>query len=169
MKSCLSLSTLTVIIFLMLPAKAKTKRPLSTQANKKVLRSGNLSYCATIVINNDSSLLTSNQKQIKAQDEKELAPENLPSFPGGDYGFSHFIQSMMTYPYEARANHISGKVLVSFIIEKDGLLNEIKVLSGLGYGCDEEAVRVLASCPKWEPGMLDGKPYQGIIYHAFLF
>ena len=110
------------------------------------------------IVEIDSCLSMPGQDLYKPQDEKELAPENLPSFPGGDYGFSEYLSSEMEYPYQARVNHISGRVLVRFTIEKDGSINEVKIMEGIGYGCDREAVRVLKASPKWNPGLLDGKP-----------
>ena len=53
---------------------------------------------------------------------------------------------------------IEGKVYLQFIIDKDGSLTNMTVLKGIGIGCDEEAVRVLSECPKWEPGKQRGKP-----------
>ena len=57
----------------------------------------------------------------------------------------------------ARENNISGRVFISFVVEKNGQLTDIKVLRGLGYGTDEEAVRVLKKSPKWKPGIQNGR------------
>ncbi len=83
--------------------------------------------------------------------------EQLPKFPGGDEQFGKFLAGNLKYPAEAKEKHISGRVFVSFVVEKDGSLTDIKVLRGLGYGTDEEAVRVLKASPKWSPGMKEGK------------
>ena len=52
---------------------------------------------------------------------------------------------------------IQGKVFLTFVVERDGSLTDIKVLRGIGGGCDEEAVRVISASPKWQPGMQDGR------------
>lgn len=139
-------------------AEANTKRFIIERqvagTDKIFLKSGALNSIVEI----DSCLSTPRQDLNKLQDEKELALENLPSFPGGDYGFSEYLSSEIEYPYQARVNHISGQVIVRFVIEKDGSINEVKIMEGIGYGCDREAVRVLKASPKWNPGLLDGKP-----------
>lgn len=82
----------------------------------------------------------------------------LPEFPGGEKGFRTYLSQNLNYPSLARENKISGRVFVSYVVEKDGSLTDVKVLRGLGYGADEEAVRILKNSPKWKPGMANGKP-----------
>lgn len=75
-----------------------------------------------------------------------------PSFPGGMANFYTFIAKSVKYPEEALKNNVQGKVFLSYIVEIDGRLTDIKVIRALGSGLDEEAVRVLKSSPKWVPG-----------------
>ena len=84
--------------------------------------------------------------------------EQMPEFPGGVEAMMHYVANNVKYPQEARDKNISGRVFVSFVIEKDGSVNEVKVMRGIGGGCDEEAVRVVKNMPKWKPGMQKGKP-----------
>jgi len=84
--------------------------------------------------------------------------EQLPEFPGGQAGWRKFLERNLRYPAMARENNIQGRVTVQFVVEKDGSLTDIKVLRGIGAGCDEEAVRVLKSAPKWKPGVQNGRP-----------
>jgi protein TonB len=79
--------------------------------------------------------------------------ENYPEFPGGQAAFIKFLSRNLKYPHIAAEKGIMGKVLISFIIEKNGKLSNIKILRGIGYGCDEEAIRVLEKSPEWKPGM----------------
>ena len=58
----------------------------------------------------------------------------------------------------ARESGINGRVFVTFVVETDGRVTDIKVLRGIGGGCDEEAVRVVKNMPKWDPGKQRGKP-----------
>nr|WP_294894918.1 TonB family protein [uncultured Pedobacter sp.] len=83
--------------------------------------------------------------------------EVLPSFPGGIEAFGKFLGKNMKYPEDARKQNIQGRVFCQFVVEKDGSLSNIKVVRGIGDGCDEEAVRVLALSPKWNPGMHKGE------------
>ncbi|MET4138833.1 TonB family protein [Pedobacter sp. UYP1] len=75
-----------------------------------------------------------------------------PSFPGGMENFYKFLGKSVKYPEEAVKNNVEGKVFLSYIVEKDGTLTDIKVVRALGAGTDEEAVRVLKLSPKWTPG-----------------
>lgn len=87
-----------------------------------------------------------------------VSVERVPSFPGGMESFYRFIIKNVRYPDAARKNNTYGKVIVSFVVEKDGALTDVKVARGIGDGCDEEAVRVIKSSPRWSPGMQDNKP-----------
>ncbi|MBR6227207.1 MAG: TonB family protein [Bacteroidales bacterium] len=84
--------------------------------------------------------------------------EQMPEFPGGVEALMDFVAKNVVYPQEAMDKEISGRVYVSFVIEKDGSVNEVKVMKGIGGGCDDEAVRVIKAMPKWKPGKQDGKP-----------
>ncbi|QEC79216.1 energy transducer TonB [Mucilaginibacter ginsenosidivorax] len=84
--------------------------------------------------------------------------EILPQPDGGMAGWAKFLQKNLQYPALARENNISGKVFVSFIVEKDGQLTDIKIVRGLGYGLDEESVRVLKLAKAWKPGIQNGHP-----------
>lgn len=75
-----------------------------------------------------------------------------PSFPGGMANFYTFLAKSVKYPEQAFKNNVEGKVFLSYIVEKDGQLTDIKVVRAIGSGLDEEAVRVLKSSPKWVPG-----------------
>lgn len=83
--------------------------------------------------------------------------DKKPSFPGGFEKFYEYLKTSVKYPAEAQANKTQGKVFLSFIIEADGELSNIRVDRRLGSGTDEEAVRVLAASPKWIPGTYGGK------------
>ena len=68
-----------------------------------------------------------------------------------------YISENLRYPEQAKADGIAGRVHVSFVIEKDGSVTDVEVKRGIGHGCDEEAVRVVKSMPRWTPGTLFGK------------
>lgn len=87
-----------------------------------------------------------------------LAAQEAPLFPGGDAARTRFLQQNIQYPAQARDRNIHGTVYVSFVVEKNGGLSMIKILKGIGYGCDEEALRVIRSMPRWIPGKQNGTP-----------
>jgi protein TonB len=80
--------------------------------------------------------------------------EVKPEFPGGIDKFYKFVGKNYQVPEE---EGLKGKVFVSFVVEKDGSLTDIKVIRDIGYGTGKEAIRVLRSCPKWNPGEQNGK------------
>ena len=84
--------------------------------------------------------------------------EKMPQYRGGEEAMMKYVADNIKYPQEAKDKNISGRVFVSFVIEKDGSVNEVKVVRGIGGGCDEEAARVIKGMPNWEPGKQKGKP-----------
>lgn len=83
-------------------------------------------------------------------------PDVGPSFPGGSTAMDKYIATNLVYPLVAFQNDISGTVNVRFVVETDGRLTGIIVQKGLGYGCDEAAVDLIKSMPKWVPGKKGG-------------
>ena len=83
--------------------------------------------------------------------------EEMPSFPGGEAKLMEFVAKNIKYPQIARETGIQGRVFVGFVVEPDGSISNVKLLRGLGGGCDEEAVRIVKSMPKWKPGKQHGK------------
>lgn len=78
-----------------------------------------------------------------------------PSFPGGNDGFYQFIGVNYKQP---EVPQLIGKVFVSFIVEKDGTLTDIRVIKDVGFGAGAEAERVMQLSPRWRPGVKEGKP-----------
>jgi len=83
--------------------------------------------------------------------------EQMPEFPNGQEALMLYIAKQIKYPAEAKKAGAQGRVFIGFIVEPDGSLSDFKVLRGIGYGCDEEALRVAKSMPKWKPGMQNGE------------
>jgi len=84
--------------------------------------------------------------------------EESPSFAGGEESRIKFLQQNISYPQVAKEAGIQGTVFVTFVVEVDGSVSDVKVLRGIGGGCDEEAIRVVRSMPKWSPGKQRGRP-----------
>ncbi len=83
--------------------------------------------------------------------------EDMPQYPGGDEARIKFLIDNMRYPQTAKDNGIQGTVYITFIVETDGSVSDVKVLRGMGSGLEEEAMRVVKLMPKWKPGMQSGK------------
>ncbi|WP_421873610.1 TonB family protein [Marinoscillum sp.] len=86
-----------------------------------------------------------------------IVVESMPKFPGGDKAFYQFISDHLKYPKEARRHGVEGRVILQFIIDETGKATDIKVLKGIGFGCDQEAIRVLEKLPLYEPGKQRGR------------
>lgn len=84
--------------------------------------------------------------------------EAQPEFEGGIDAFHRYIMNEIKYPLQARQAGVEGRVDVQFVVEKDGSLQEVTAINGIGSGCDEEAVRVLQSMPRFKPATQNGKP-----------
>lgn len=83
--------------------------------------------------------------------------DKQPNFPGGMEMFYQYLKKTVKYPVEAQEKNVQGKVFLSFIVEKNGDLGDIKVERKLGAGTDEEAIRILKESPRWIPGIYHGK------------
>lgn len=92
------------------------------------------------------------------EEEVFKSVEEQPEFPGGVEKLLEYVQKNLKYPMMARESDIQGRVFVGFIVEKDGSITNVQVLRGIGGGCDEEAVRVVQSLPKFKPGKQRGNP-----------
>lgn len=83
--------------------------------------------------------------------------EEMPSFPGGDESRIKFLMENIKYPQMAKESGIQGTVYVTFVVNEKGKVADVKVLRGIGGGCDEEAIRVVNLMPAWNPGKQSGK------------
>lgn len=95
--------------------------------------------------------------------------EVLPEFPGGMTAFMQWLTKNLKYPPLAQKNKIQGKVLVSFIIEKDGNVGNLKLVKGQHTYLDREAMRVMRMMPKWKPGKEDDQPCRTMICIPIVF
>jgi periplasmic protein TonB len=99
-------------------------------------------------------------EQVVVEDENKvfLVVEQQPEFEGGYEGMMNFIKKNMKYPASARRMGIDGTVYVTFVVGKDGSINDVRVLKGISADCDKEAVRVVQAMPNWKAGKQNGKP-----------
>ena len=90
-------------------------------------------------------------------DELFVVVEQQPEYPGGMDALRTFLTKNLNYPRSAANASISGRVFVSFVVNTDGSLTDVQVLKGIGFGCDEEAIRVIQKMPHWRPGKQSGR------------
>ena len=99
------------------------------------------------------------EEEVIEDDQPFVKVEQMPSFMGGDLmTFRNWVQSKLRYPQIAQENGIMGRVLLSFVIERDGTLTNIEILQSPDRSLAEEATRVVKGSPKWEPGMQRNQP-----------
>ena len=97
--------------------------------------------------------LSSEAQTDKVYDRVEVMPE----FPGGMQGLFEYMQNNVNYPKEAKNQKIEGRVIVSFIVEKDGSISEVHPLTAVHPLLDKEAIRLVNEMPRWKPGTEKGK------------
>lgn len=97
------------------------------------------------------------EEEDKEEEKVFVVVEDQPEFPGGEQARKQYLSENIEYPQLARESGIEGTVYVTFVVEKDGSISDVRVLRGIGGGCDEEAIRVVKEMPKWEPGKQRGK------------
>ena len=99
----------------------------------------------------------SSQKAVVSQDSIYRVSEVMPQYPGGPNEMMKYLQENIKYPQSAKDNKIEGRVFVTFVVEKDGSITNAAVIRGIDKECDAEALRVVSSMPKWNPGQHKGE------------
>ena len=105
-------------------------------------------------------MTASAQKTVVSQENQKVfdTVEQMPEYPGGMPALIEFLQTNMKYPEDAQKQKVEGRVMVMFVVEKDGSITDVKVARNVFPSLDEEAVRVVNAMPKWTPGKEKGKP-----------
>ena len=111
------------------------------------------SKAETTVAKFDSKVTARNSETDTVMDKCEV----MPKFPGGESGMMKFLTENVKYPKEALDKGITGRVLVEFVVERDGSINDVKIMKSVDPILDNEAIRIVKAMPKWEPGTMNGK------------
>ncbi|MCX6221653.1 MAG: TonB family protein [Bacteroidia bacterium] len=98
-----------------------------------------------------------NNKIAEVSDVPLVSVDQMPQFPGGEKEMMRFIKLNLHYPPVAQENNIQGTVIMNFVVDREGKITNIKVIKGIGFGCDEESIRVLGRMPLWSPGKQRGQ------------
>lgn len=97
-------------------------------------------------------------KPAPKEEEIYAAVDVVPEFPGGMTALMQWLGTNIRYPEAAQQNNVQGRVVVNFVVEKDGSISQVQVVKGVDKDLDKEAVRVVSKMPKWSPGKKDGVP-----------
>lgn len=100
------------------------------------------------------------EKKPEPEKKEEIfkAVEQMPQFPGGDAALAKYLSSHIQYPSMAQENNIQGRVIVQFVVQKDGSIGQVKVVRSVDRDLDKEAIRVCKGLPKFVPGKNNGQP-----------
>ena len=145
------------------PAK-KNEKVFKEELNHKQIDSkqSSPSLSPSHINNSDqspSTASTTNEKLTASTPEGSKVfdvVEEMPSFPGGPSALFQFLSANIQYPATAEENGIKGRVIVTFVVERDGSITDVKVVKSVDPSLDKEAVRVIKSMPRWQPGKQNG-------------
>lgn len=106
----------------------------------------------------DDTLIANDLQRVTSTDDDVYeVVEKMPAFPGGMAELMKYLRSNVRYPVEAHKAGIQGRVVVSFVVNKDGTVKDAKIVRSVDKSIDAEALRVISAMPKWQPGYQDGK------------
>ncbi|MEZ4772213.1 MAG: energy transducer TonB [Bacteroidia bacterium] len=178
----LSLDSLRDMLDTLVEVKAKDEPNLSSHLSE-VLTEWDIPLTKTD--SEPDGIKASKSAKKKARQEKkiekrieQLSPEQarmslfgaqLPAFPGGNTALNQFIQRELRYPIAASEESVEGKVLLRLWVEADGKITDVSIVEGLGYGCDEEALRLGNRMPRWKPGERQGRKTAMAAYIPVVF
>jgi protein TonB len=141
------------------PPKIQQPQIIEVPDEEEIKEEIKVEFDAEITEDTKVSEITVVEEQPKEDvDEVFLVVEESAAPQGGMQAFYEYVGKKLKYPAQARRMGIEGKVFVEFVINRDGSIQDVKAIKGIGAGCDEEAVRVIQSAPSWKPGKQRGKP-----------
>lgn|SRR5574344_1682055 len=115
-------------------------------------------FAALIMVFAFSLNVNAQEKKSDNSDVVFTVVENEAEFPGGVEAMNRFMAENIKYPTLAKQKNIEGKVIISFIVEKNGTLSDIRTIKDIGEGCGDEGVRIVKLMPKWKPAKQKGQP-----------
>ncbi len=121
-------------------------------------KKGNDEAAPTIEENPSELAVVEAPKVVEDKTYEMFDIQKPPSFPGGEKELLKFLAENIKYPPLARENNIQGNVALTFVVNKNGSVSDVTILRDIGGGCGKEAVRVVNSMPKWNPGEANGNP-----------
>ena len=141
------------------PPKIQQPQIIEVPDEEEIKEEIKVEFDAEITEDTKLEAITIVEEQPKEDvDEVFLVVEESAAPQGGMQAFYEYVGKKLKYPAQARRMGIEGKVFVEFVINRDGSVQDVKAIKGIGAGCDEEAVRVIQSAPSWKPGKQRGKP-----------
>ena len=133
----------------------ETEQAFGQKDNKEGTEDRNI----TKTLKNEVVVEKVEEKPVKKDEPEKVftSVEQMPQFPGGDAALMKYLSSHIQYPAMAAENNVQGKVILQFVVEKDGRVGEVKVARSVDKDLDKEAIRVVKSLPKFTPGRQNGQ------------
>lgn len=136
------------------------------KANEDIQKDNSVMSTFTQAGSDDINLIKEHKEEVvqeKPREEKKKEEvfthvEQMPKFPGGDAELYKFISNNLNYPAMAIENNVQGRVVVQFVVTKDGSIGNVKVVRSVDRDLDNEAIRVCKKLPKFIPGKQNGQP-----------
>ena len=119
---------------------------------KKLILMSLMAVCCLTTVNAQKTVVS--EKDQKVYD----MVEEMPEYPGGMEALMKYLTTNVKYPKDAVKQKIQGRVMVTFIVDTDGSITDVKVVKAVFPSIDKESVRVVKNMPKWKPGKKDGRP-----------
>lgn len=143
-------------VLLMLPAVALSVT-VASASNQDIKGAEKVVKIQVVDANKPDSVVTWQVEPKEAQDDVIMVVEDTPEFPGGTVALMEFLRTNVNYPAELKENKVEGRVIVSFIVEKDGSITDPKIVLSADPALDAEALRVINLMPNWKPGYQCGE------------
>jgi len=105
-----------------------------------------------------TGLMAQTTTTAPAEDKNFTLVEQMPVYPGGEKAMQKFVEKKLKYTKEAKAANVHGLVIAQFVVDTVGTITDINIVKKLGYGLDEEAIKLINSFPKFTPARQNGKP-----------
>lgn len=146
---------LTLVMFLFVVHSAQSQTDSQNQASASEQQTDSTLTSQTV----GPSAQSDNSAAAAGDDEVFIDINQMPEFPGGLSGIKKFLSNTVRYPQIAKENGIEGRVICSFVVERDGSITNVEVMRSSGdMSLDREAMRVIRAMPKWKPGIQNGQP-----------
>lgn len=117
-----------------------------------------VAFVLVVLISQVCFILSASAQTPETSEEIFTIVEDQPTFPGGSESLSQYLSNNLQYPETAYNNKVEGTVYVTFVVEKDGTVSNVKIRRGIHPDCDAEVIRVISEMPKWNSGKQRGKP-----------
>lgn len=138
--------------------KSNSIIPISSQIMQHTsgISTGGIGSLPSIGQGGNGTSKAGNFPTLKVPEKPFDIVEIMPEFAGGMQAMYNYITQNLQYPKLAKESGLTGRVILAFVVNADGSISDINIMQGIGFGCDDEAMRVISEMPNWNPGIQNG-------------